>query len=241
MITRYILGDTETTGTKEGAAGAPSPTGLRGARFGRWTVISDEPALVNEPVKRRCHVRCECGQERLVLRGNLIRGKSRSCGCLRGEVTGARAMTHGLRKHPLYGRWSKMKARCESSSSPAYKWYGARGIKVCDRWQSFEAFLEDVGEPSHPALSLDRIDNDGDYEPGNVRWATPMEQMRNSRKARLLSLDGVTKSAAQWAEESGITYSALRLRLKRGWPLEEALSTPLRQSDGHRKEGSHDN
>lgn len=127
-----------------------------------------------------------------------------------------------------YHIWEAMTQRCRNPRASGYAGYGARGIAVCERWLTYENFLADVGRRPSPRHSLDRRDNDGDYSPENVRWATPKEQARNRRTTRMLTCGGVTRCLAEWAEFSGINMKALHLRLKRGWPIERAIAEPLR-------------
>lgn len=119
-----------------------------------------------------------------------------------------------------------MKGRCRNPNKAQWMDYGGRGIKVCARWERFENFLADMGEPK-PRMTLERIDNDGDYEPDNCRWATRKEQVRNRRVTKLIRHDGETKPLAEWAEDIGITYGTLETRLRRGWSVERALTAPL--------------
>jgi hypothetical protein len=134
--------------------------------------------------------------------------------------------TIGVRSR-AYAAWADMISRCTNPRIARYPSYGGRGITVCPRWHvSFEAFLADVGEPPSPAHSLDRIDNDGNYEPGNVRWATRTEQMRNTRQNRLINFRGRLVPVAELAEIAGIHPRTLKDRLDRGWPPERAVSTP---------------
>ena len=123
--------------------------------------------------------------------------------------------------------WNDMIQRCRNPNSKDYKNYGGRGIKVCERWHEFEGFYEDMGDKPD-GMSLDRIDNDGDYRPSNCRWATAKTQCRNRRGNRMLTYDGQTKCASAWAEVVGTTPSALHMRLVRGWSVERALTTPSR-------------
>jgi hypothetical protein len=117
-----------------------------------------------------------------------------------------------------------MKWRCGNPKAQQYKWYGARGIKVCERWRnSFEAFLSDMGRRPSPGHSLDRIDNDGDYEPGNCRWATATEQNRNRRGLSLIEYRGETVCMTELCKRTGIPRTTLRRRLATGWPLERAV------------------
>jgi hypothetical protein len=119
--------------------------------------------------------------------------------------------------------------RCHSPACEGYEWYGARGIAVCERWRhDFAAFIADMGRRPSPALSIDRIDNDGNYGPGNCRWATTQEQGANKRTSRLLTCDGTTLTITEWAGRTGLHHTIIRARIKHGWPLPEALHTPAR-------------
>lgn len=135
------------------------------------------------------------------------------------RVTGNRA--------PEYGAWSNMIQRCHHPPHPYYKYYGARGITVCNEWRnSFEKFIADMGLRPSPKHSLDRIDNAGNYEPGNCRWATSMEQMSNTRRNRLITFRGKTQHRAAWARELGMYENTISQRIAKGWPVELALTTP---------------
>lgn len=171
-----------------------------GQRFGRWTVVGPERRLGTEGWRAREHgrdCRCDCGTVKLVRLCALTSGHSQSCGCLRA-ATGKRAIrkararnrTHGLSKHPLYHTWRAMRRRCESPSDKGWKYYGGRGITVCGAWRdpsAFVAWMEANLGPRPIGASLDRIKADGNYEPGNVRWATSAEQVANRRQSAWLS------------------------------------------------------
>jgi hypothetical protein len=157
-----------------------------GLQFGRWTVIETGLWLeYSTERKRAVKVRCDCGTERMLTAATLARGTTESCGCLRREKLLAASTTHALSGHPLYQKWKSMIQRCENPNWSQFKDWGGRGIKVCDGWHDPAVFIEwierNLGE-CPPGRSLDRINNDGNYEPGNVRWATRSEQMRNRRR-----------------------------------------------------------
>lgn len=167
---------------------------------------------------------CSCGSQLKAIRSDgLIMGVVESCGCLQKE----RTTTHGQTKSPHYYRWRHMMARCYDSNSKAYADYGGRGIKVCDRWHDISKFVLDLPEGFKKGLEIDRIDNNGDYEPGNVRWATDSQNSDNRRTARLLTLNGKTQSLRRWSEEVGIDERVISSRIiKYGWNDEKALTTP---------------
>lgn len=153
---------------------------------------------------------------------NLTRGHTTSCGCL---------VRHGMTGTPTHVSWEAMLQRCHNPRHRSYRFYGAIGVKVCERWRaSFEHFLEDMGRRPDRAHSLDRFPNAaGDYEPGNCRWATRTEQHRNKKSNRLIEFRGEVRCAAEWAEVAGLSRAALYHRLRRGWETERMLTTrPVR-------------
>lgn len=136
--------------------------------------------------------------------------------------------THGESRTKLYNTWVKIKARCRRPSDPCYRHYGGRGIGMCDEWaDSYETFRRDVGYPPTGAHQIDRIDNDGHYEPGNVRWVTAMDQAQNKRNVPVLSAFGLVMSVPDWARCADIPRSTLYKRLKLGWDVEDALTRPI--------------
>ena len=128
------------------------------------------------------------------------------------------------RSTPEYRAWAKMRERCSSPKAKQYKDYGGRGIRVCSSWESFAPFLAYVGLRPTPQHTLGRIDNDGNYEPGNVRWETRTEQARNKRNNTFITYAGKTRALAEWAEIRGIKQGTLSARLRKGWSVEKALA-----------------
>ncbi len=128
---------------------------------------------------------------------------------------------------PEANTWRSMKQRCQNPKAHEYENYGGRGITICERWSSsFDLFCEDMG-PRPPGTSIERIDNNGNYEPGNCKWASRIEQRRNTRFNRLLTLNGRTQPMSAWVEETGIQWDTIYARLKRGWSIEKALTFPV--------------
>lgn len=204
---------------------------LTGQRFGRWTVLNRAPS--DRYRRRFWNCRCECGTERAVSSNTLRRYATHaSCGCYFREVLVARA-THGHSrrasgkhaKSSTYRCWQNMMMRCYRTTYRKFHNYGGRGIRVCDQWHRFEQFLADMGEKPTD-LTLERINNEGDYNPKNCRWASYREQSRNRRVNRLLTANDETHVLEDWAVRLGVAPSVIRGRLQRGWTVEEAVSLP---------------
>ena len=188
---------------------------------------------VNLGKGRQVLCRCDCGK--LVIRD--FKGvrtlNVRSCGCLRSEIVATKNRKHGLRHRLEYGHWKGMRQRCTDPNHIKYPRYGGVGIKVCRRWDDFAKFLEDLGPIPSPQYSLDRFPNrHGNYEPGNVRWATASDQVRNRdcMDEHQIEFNGQWVLLVEIAEKAGIPVSRLRHRLRRGWTLEEAITKPSRGS-----------
>jgi hypothetical protein len=198
-----------------------------GRKFERLTVISAAGRTKWGDSRWLC--RCECGSEKIIIRANILAGRTRSCGCLHREIFRKITFRHGhagKRQSPEYQAWSSLIARCENPKNKRYRIYGARGITVCPEWrESFGLFLSHVGPRPSNKHSIERINNMTGYEPGNVRWATRTEQARNTRINRFLTLNGETHCISAWAEILGINVSTLDARLRRGWTVERALSS----------------
>lgn len=132
-------------------------------------------------------------------------------------------------RHPIYNTWHKMVGRCTRKNNQDYAYYGARGIKVCQRWMNFESFSKDMLPTWRPGLTLERIDNNGNYEPSNCQWATRKVQANNSRRVHFIEFNGRTQSVSDWSIELKISRLTLTSRILKGWPLERALTTPARK------------
>lgn len=200
---------------------------LTGARYGRLTVVSLHPE--RQGVARKWLCKCDCGGETSVVTADLNRGQTISCGCYSKEIKVARFKTHGYASHenrsPTWRTWEAMKQRCTKPNATGYENYGGRGITICERWlNSFEAFLEDMGERPE-GMTLDRKDNDKGYYKENCRWATPKEQVLNSRSTKPIEYNGVQyESKTALAKAFGMSIQLLNYRLKSGKTLKEALN-----------------
>jgi hypothetical protein len=193
---------------------------LTGKTFGRLKVISRVESKPNM-VKWLCV--CECGKERKVFSTHLRRGHTLSCGCWARDVNSARSKTHGMSKTRTYVAWRSMLNRCYREADKRYADYGGRGITVCEEWSKFEAFLEDMGE-CPDKMSLDRKNNNGNYEPSNCHWATKIQQANNKRSNAVFVVEGKSSTLKQLSREYGIPYRSLFWRVRYGkWSLDRAL------------------
>lgn len=205
---------------------------LVGQRFGRRKVIAavskDTPSSFS-----RWKCVCDCGTKSIVKYTSLLRSKS--CGCLAFEANSLRVRTHGMSNTRAYRRWRDMVNRCENKNVKSYPSYGGRGIKVCNRWRmgdghnkGFECFLEDMGDRTNENLTIDRIDVNGDYSKENCRWATREIQGNNKRATRFIIYQGkrVPLCIAVRAAGSIVHHEAVWIRIKTGWDVQRALTTP---------------
>lgn len=200
---------------------------ITGQTFGRLTAIALAPKK-NKVRSANWFCRCACGNTTTVLGIFLRYGHIRSCGCL-NVVQRIHGQASKGKETKAYKAWSSMRERCLQPSHPAWKWYGGRGITICDRWNEFKRFYEDMGDPA-PGMSLDRIDNDKGYGPENCRWATWHEQARNRSNNKILTWNNKTKSVTEWAIETGINRTILFRRLNEGWSVERTLTQKPRKS-----------
>lgn len=199
-----------------------------GERYGRLTVVD---LFVDQGNRYKCRCICDCGNEIIVFQSNLPRGHTQSCGCLKTEIIADGANTkHGYSKTRLYRIWKYMRKRCRNPNDSNFHKYGARGICVCKEWDdSFLLFREwAISNGYNDSLSLDRINNDGNYEPNNCRWASAKTQGNNRRSTRYLELNGIKKTLEEWSETTGLSRSVISARLRLGWSIERALTQPAR-------------
>ena len=188
---------------------------ISGQRFGRWIVLGRAPAKGQRPIWR---CQCDCGTVIHSDARDIRIGNSRSCGCLRVDVTSNRNTKHGAarRGHQAdeWYAWKGMKQRCHNPRNPAYRYYGGRGITVCDAWrESFSAFLQDIGPRPSIRHTIDRINNGGNYEPGNCRWATKAQQSNNRRGTHYVEYDGMQMTLTSLAAYAHVGYNALYRRV----------------------------
>jgi hypothetical protein len=202
---------------------------LTGHVFGRLTVLHEAPSRHDR--KRRWVCQCQCGNTSEVVTSNLTTGRTKSCGCLKAEVSRKRAKHNAAANGKLtneYRVWIEMKQRCYNPNCNRYYTHGARGISVCDAWRkSFVQFMEDMG-PRPKGLTLERRDNDGDYTPENCYWATRTAQARNRRTTARATINGETKPIKEWCEQLNMPYGTVMARINHcGWSKEQALTTPV--------------
>lgn len=198
---------------------------LIGRRFGMLAVIGESRRFYPSGQSRVCLVcRCDCGNTKEIARCEIVSGRA-DCGCRKGE----RVWSNRARQPKVgsleYRCWSNMKSRCENPKAKSFADYGAKGVRVCEKWRSFAGFYEDMGDAPGPRYTLDRIDNSRGYEPGNCRWATRKQQNRNKTNSRFLTFNGKTATIAEWSEETGIRQGTIWMRLNRqNLSVEDALT-----------------
>ncbi len=193
-----------------------------GSKFGKLTIISESEKL--KPGIRRVSCLCDCGNTTVVTYSSVKSGNTKSCGCMSSRVAARPTQYYGT---PTYAAWLAMKARCTCKKSEGWKYYGGKGICVCERWNhSFLNFLEDMGDRPQ-GFELDRIDSNGNYEPGNCRWVSKKQNSRNKSNNVFLEYEGVSRTVGEWAEIKGIKYITLYSRIfDYKWDICRALSEP---------------
>lgn len=223
----------------------PHPTGdigpgkwlvKEGDQYERWTVLSQDLERRALKKQRYWFCRCACGVVKSIAQGSLrakTRGGRGTNGC---GASGCRPRTHGQSKTDIYKIWGGMKARCENPNDKFYSYYGGRGIIVCSRWQDFTNFIEDMSERPGIEYSVDRIDTNGNYVPGNCRWATRKEQQGNMRSNVFLEHEGKRMHLSDWARDRGLTVKCVQNRHRRGYCVEDILHPgrlPKKMGRGH--------
>lgn len=202
---------------------------LNGKIFGRLAVIGRAPDYVS-PKGQRCTMwvtRCECGADPKPVNARALKtGKVISCRCAGLEKIKAASTLHGMSHTVEHRAWIAMHRRCSDQNEKCYKNYGGRGIRVCDRWTTFLPFLEDMGK-CPLGHSIERNDVDGNYTPDNCRWATDVEQARNTRRNHWLTINAETLCIAEWSERSGVKAPTIRYRLRAGQTAYSAVFTPV--------------
>lgn len=201
---------------------------LNGMKYGRLTVLYDTEKINEKTGSKYCMCRCSCGRTIEVMKTSLKSGNTKSCGCLNKERLKKQKIhyKHGGTHTKLYNLWWKIKQRCYCEYDNSYKNYGGRGITMCDEWlNDYIAFKEwAIKNGYKEGLSIDRIDNDGNYEPSNCRWATKKEQANNRRTNIKLAYNNETHNLKEWAELLNINDGTLRSRYVKGYKIEDVLS-----------------
>lgn len=200
-----------------------------GRQYGLLRVIGF--AGINRNAKATWNCECACGNQVVAVGAELGSGHTGSCGCLQKARASEASRKHGLTDTPEHLSWKHMRARCLDPKNKNYDRYGGRGIRICERWDDFAAFYADMGPRPSSKHSIDRINNDGNYEPGNCRWATQKEQVSNSTRVRMIECHGRVQSLEAWAQETGLSRDVIRSRVSAyGWSVERALSEPKRKT-----------
>ncbi len=200
---------------------------MGGCRFTRLLVVDRAESDANG--NARWHCQCDCGNTTITSGFTLRNGEAKSCGCLTTEQLKQRNLTHGRTKTPEYTSWASMLQRCENPKNVKYHHYGARGIKVCERWRNFQSFYADMGLRPSPKHTLERLDNELGYEPKNCAWATKSQQNYNKRDNHLVTYRGqiMPLGMAILKSGSGVNRSTIQGRLGRGWSTDAAIDTPV--------------
>lgn len=201
---------------------------ITGMRFGRITVIDLHG--VSKHGKKIWNCICDCGTQKKILSGSLLSGRTKSCGCFSVDNSREKATIHGHFYDSEYSVYRGIKKRCYNKKTLCYRLYGGRGITMCDRWlNDFNAFLSDMGRRPGQEYSIDRINNNGIYEPSNCRWATAKTQCNNNSRNHRITMDGFDRTLQEWSEIYGIKRTTIHGRLRRGHDAEYAIKTPVRK------------
>ena len=203
-------------------------------KFGKLLAVK---RCTNMSGKTAWECKCDCGNITFVTTSNLTCNRIRSCGCLKIKQLLERSTTHNQRHTVLYSVWRGLRQRCNNPKHASYHNYGGRGITVCEEWdKSFQAFYDwsyangystENQKDEKLKLTIDRIDNNGNYEPSNCRWVDRKTQTRNMRTTRFITFNGQNKSVSEWCEIYGIKLQTFNTRIRNGWTIEEALTKPI--------------
>lgn len=204
-----------------------------GSRFTRLIVLCESKIKLHGLISYECL--CDCGNKKIVAKKNLLNGNTHSCGCLRKEVETTVNIKHGLSHSKTYKIWKSIKYRCLNKKCEFYRIYGGRGITICDRWKnSFENFYADMGEcPS--GFSIERMNNGGNYEPSNCKWASNFEQGRNKRTNTYIEFNGERKIIADWSLSTGISNAVIYSRIRNNWDVKDALTVKVDRNNRRHK------
>ncbi len=220
--TKRIIPKGNISSGKSTSCGCGVKRPLDGKRFGFLVVLCEKD--------KKLLCRCDCGKEKLMNRSNLTQGNAKSCGCMKTKMQSQKVTTHGLSKSSEYGIWRGMLTRCYSKNHPSYKNHGSRGIIICDRWKRFENFHFDMGNRPTDRHCIERVDNDGNYDPSNCVWATYKRQQNNRRSNVHLTYNGLTMTISEWTDWLGMSHGLIESRLHLGWSVEKTLTTPKRET-----------
>lgn len=206
---------------------------LTGQTFTRLTALKEAEPYVSPNTGRKSRkylCQCSCGNQTTVKVSHLKNSAIKSCGCLRDETASKKWYKHGHTTNKqtsnTYYSWKAMKSRCDNHNDKQYKYYGGRGITYETRWSKFENFLADMGEAPQ-GLTIERIDVNSDYCKPNCVWTTDKQQANNTRRNVFITFNRKTQTIAQWADELNMKYVTVQARLKRGWDITEAFTTPV--------------
>lgn len=201
-----------------------NPIDLTGLRFGKWLVIEKAKSPIGYERQQFWLCRCDCGVEQIRKGGQLRWAESKGMkqACIKCAGT-----KHGEFRKSEYITWNGMIDRCSRAKHPWFHRYGGRGIYVCERWMIYDNFLADMGRKPTPKHSLDRINNDGNYDPSNCRWTTQSNQIRNTSVNRIIEFNGKSQCLAAWSDETGLSMSLIKGRIDNfQWSISDALTTP---------------
>lgn len=204
---------------------------LVGEKFGRLNVVRFAGKRINSlgyPVWF-WECKCDCGNMVFARGTSIACGESKSCGCFQRDDASRVHTIHGLSNSPEYKTWTAIRDRCFNPNTEFWRYYGGRGVKVCDRWMDFENFFADMGVRPSSKHSIERRNTNGDYEPSNCCWATWVDQSRNRRSNRIITFNGQQKCLAEWSEITGIKTDTIASRIRNGWSPELALTRPAQK------------